>query len=164
MNKKMFYVAIVTLLIDHICKSIIEIIFDYGTSFRVIQKFFYITPYHNPGVAWGLFSNRLIIIILITVLLGLIIYRFIFTFKQNKRNIWAFGLLIGGMTGNLLDRILFGYVRDFLDFRFWSYKYPIFNIADSAIVIGVGLLIIAIIKGEDRNNEVSSRRNKWKIR
>lgn len=164
MNKKIFTIAIIVLLLDHVTKAVMEILFNYGVSYKVIENFFYITNYHNTGAAWGIFSNQLLIIILITAALGLIIYRFMYSFKSNKRNILAFGLLIGGMSGNLLDRLLFGYVRDFLDFKIFGYDYPIFNIADSAIVIGVVLLIIAIIKGEDTKNEVGSTRGKRKNR
>lgn len=164
MNKKIFSIAVIVLLLDHVTKAVMETLFNYGVSYKVIKNFFYITNYHNTGAAWGIFSNRILIIILITAALALIIYRFMYSFERNKRNILAFGLLIGGMSGNLLDRLLFGYVRDFLDFKLFGYDYPIFNIADSAIVIGVILLIIAIIKGEDTKNEVGSTRSKRKNR
>ena len=67
----------------------------------------------------------------------------------NIRNKIAFGLVFGGLLGNLLDRIIYGYVRDFISLQFGSYQYPIFNIADIAIVIGIIFIIIAIIKKED---------------
>ena len=78
------------------------------------------------------------------------------TFKNNTRNHIAFGLVYGGIIGNFIDRIFIGYVRDFIDVRIINYHYPVFNIADSAIVIGIILLIIAIIKKEDSHHEVSS--------
>ena len=83
-----------------------------------------------------------------------------YSFKQNKRNILAFGLLIGGIVGNLLDRIIFGYVRDFLDFYVFNYDFPVFNVSDMAIVAGIFLLIIAIVKGEEVNGRDKGRRNK----
>ena len=85
-----------------------------------------------------------------------IIYRYMYNFKQNKRNNIAFGLIIGGIVGNLIDRVFLGYVRDFLSFKIFSYNYPIFNFADIFIVIGVFLLIIAILKGEDNNAKNSN--------
>ena len=72
----------------------------------------------------------------------------------------AFGLLLGGLSGNLIDRLFFGYVRDFLDFYIFGYDYPVFNIADICIVFGVILLIIAVLKGEDTNEDNSNRKSR----
>ena len=80
-----------------------------------------------------------------------------YKFKLNRRNIIAFGLLFGGIIGNLLDRFILGYVRDFLDFYILGYDFPVFNISDCAIVIGIILLIIAIIKGEEVSGKDSSK-------
>ena len=158
MNKKIFYLAVLTLIVDQVSKVLIEFNFQYETATKVIKDFFYITSYHNAGAAWGILNNRLVLIIGATLILGIIIYRFMYSFQQNKRNTIAFGLLIGGLAGNLLDRLFFGYVRDFLDFRIFHYYYPVFNLADSAVVIAVGLLIIAIIKGEDKTNVNKSKK------
>lgn len=73
-------------------------------------------------------------------------------FKENKRNIIAFSLLIGGLLGNLIDRIIHGYVIDFIDFYIFNYNYPIFNIADVCICIGVFILLYSIYLGEDNEN------------
>ena len=75
----------------------------------------------------------------------------------------AFALIYGGLVGNLIDRVVYGYVIDYLHFFIFDYSFPVFNFADTAIVIGFSLVIIAIIKGEE--NEVSSRRrSKWENR
>ena len=108
----------------------------------------------NYGAAWSIFTNRVELLIAISLLAIFIIYRYMYNFKHNKRNNIAFGLILGGIVGNLIDRIFLGYVRDFLSFKIFSYNYPVFNFADTFIVIGVFLLIIAVIKGEDKSNEI----------
>ena len=86
------------------------------------------------------------------------------SFKKNTRNNIAFSIMLAGIAGNLVDRVCLGYVRDFLDFNIFGYSYPVFNLADTFIVIGVILLIIAIIKGEDKNGSSSKGRNTRKNR
>lgn len=76
-------------------------------------------------------------------------------FKSCKRNIIAFSLIYGGLLGNLIDRIIYGYVIDFIDFYIFNYNYPIFNIADACICIGVLVLLYSIYLGDD--NEVNSK-------
>ena len=75
-------------------------------------------------------------------------------------NTLAFGLLIGGILGNLLDRLIFGYVKDFLHFYIFDYSFPIFNISDIAIVIGIFLIIIAVLKGEEVNGRNKSNKRR----
>ena len=161
MNRKILSIAMITLVIDQITKTIIGNLIKLGTTKQVIKNFFYLTTVHNDGAAWGIFSNYQFIIIIGTIISFFVIYKFTYGFKTNTRNNIAFGLLLGGLSGNLIDRLFLGYVRDFLDFIIFSYDFPVFNIADVAIVIGVLLLIIAIIKGEDVN-ENNSKRSKRK--
>lgn len=149
MNKKIFAIAIITLVLDQLAKGFLELSFKLNESIPIINNFFYITNCHNNGAAWSILPNARILFIVLSFIALIIIYRYIYLFKTNFRNNLAFGLLIGGISGNLLDRILFGYVRDFFDFYLFKYDYPVFNIADIAIVIGVILLLIAIIKKED---------------
>lgn len=161
MNKKTLSFAMITLVLDQITKSVIGNFIKLGTTKQVIKNFFYLTTVHNDGAAWGIFSNYKFIITIGTIISFFIIYKFIYGFKSNTRNNIAFGFLLGGLAGNLCDRLFLGYVRDFLDFIIFGYDFPVFNIADIAIVIGVILLIIAIIKGEDVN-ENNSKRSKRK--
>lgn len=160
MNKKILIIAIIALALDQISKVITGIFLTLNQSIKVIPNFFYLTLVHNEGAAWGLFSDAKVVIAIGTIIALILIYHFIYCFKQNKRNNLAFGLLIGGLGGNLIDRILFGYVRDFLDFYIFNYDYPVFNIADICIVLGVILLIIAVLKGEDVNENSSNRKSR----
>ena len=155
MNKKIVIISLIALALDQITKIIAGIFLKLNISVKVINKFFYLTLCQNEGAAWGLFKNSKFIIIIGTIIAIFLIYHFIYIFKENKRNNIAFGLLVGGLLGNLVDRIFFGYVRDFLDFYIFKYDYPIFNVADICIVIGIFLLMIAIIKGEDENDSKS---------
>lgn len=154
MNRKIFIVAVISLFLDQITKILIGIFFALDERFVVIQNFFSFHFIENYGGAWSILNNKVDFLIIISILSLFIIYRFMYSFKQNKRNNLAFGLILGGIVGNLIDRVFLGYVRDFLAFKFFSYQYPIFNLADTFIVVGVFLLIIAIIKGEDKHAEV----------
>jgi len=151
MNKKVCILGIIIVLIDQISKIVMSSILSLGESVKVIKDFFYLTYVHNYGGAWSIFSNKVALLVVITFLIIYILIKYMAKFKINKKNIIAFGLLFGGILGNLIDRICFGYVKDFLDFKIFGYNYPVFNVADIAIVFGVILMIIAIIKGEDKS-------------
>ncbi len=157
MNKKMFIVAILTLIIDQVSKIIIEKYLIVKNSVTIIKNFFNLTLVYNKGAAWGLFADNKILLFLITVIATIVIIHFLRTFQNNTRNNIAFGMILGGMAGNLADRLLLGYVRDFLDFKIFSYNYPVFNISDIAIVVSVFLLIYAVLKGEDNDGNKSKR-------
>lgn len=150
MNKKTYILTLLILIIDQVSKSLIEVFFNFGSSTQVIKDFFYITVVHNTGGAWSIFENYSFMFIILSVLALILLIKLMFSFKNNIRNNIAFACTCGGVLSNLADRIFLGHVRDFLDFKIFGYDYPIFNIADIAIVIGVILLIIAIIKGEDK--------------
>ncbi len=155
MNKKTYIIAVIILIIDQISKSLIEIFIDLEESITVIPNFFYLTVAHNTGGAWSIFSNHSYLLIIASIIAIILLIKFMFGFKNNLRNNLAFAFLFGGIFSNLADRLFLGYVRDFLDFKIFGYDYPIFNIADITIVVGVFLLLIAIIKGEDRRDKSS---------
>lgn len=161
MKKKVLIVSLIILLIDQLSKILVTSFLSYQESIRVIGNFFKITYVYNEGAAWSILNGQRILFIIISFLASYYLYKEMDRYKENTRNIMVFGLLLGGIFGNLADRILFGYVRDFLDFRIFGYNYPVFNIADSAIFIGVILLMISIFKGEDYG---SSSRKKSKSR
>ena len=150
MNKKTYVIAIFILLFDQISKSLIEIYFKLNESFVIVKDFFNITVAHNTGGAWSILNNHSYLFIIFSVVALIVLIRFMFQFKNNLRNNIAFACTVAGIMSNLADRLFLGYVRDFLDFTILGYDYPIFNIADIAIVVGVLLLIVAIFKGEDK--------------
>jgi len=154
MNKKLVIaISAIVIFLDQLSKFLIGH-FVKSNSVLLIKKVLYLTYVKNFGVAFNMLNNKRFIIILFSVILLALIYNYMKNFKDNKRNILAFGLVYGGIIGNLIDRVFLGYVRDFIDFKIINY--PVFNIADSAIVIGIILLIIAIFKKEDLDNGVQS--------
>ncbi len=157
MQKKIIIYSIIFFTLDLISKVIVNNFVSLTESITVINNFFYLTNVHNLGAAWSLFSGQRILLIVVGIAALFFIFRWINDFKNNNKNIWAFSLLISGLLGNLFDRIIYGYVRDFLDFRFGSYNYPVFNLADTFIFCGVIVLILAIIKGEE-NGSKSNRK------
>lgn len=160
MNKKLIaLIGIIVIILDQGSKYLVSVLVK-SNSVLLIKKVLYLTYVKNYGVAFNMLENKSFIIILFSIIVMVLIYNYMKTFKNNKRNIIAFGLVYGGIIGNFIDRIFLGYVRDFIDVIIINYHYPVFNLADSAIVIGIILLIIAIFKKEDIGNGIQSS-NKW---
>ncbi|MEE9367368.1 MAG: signal peptidase II [Pontiella sp.] len=136
-------IGLAILFLDQLTKQAIRLNLVYGESLPVMDGFFNLVYVRNDGAAWNILSGHGIILILISfsVLVLLVVYRRSFLQEQFSHKI-LLGLMIGGISGNLIDRIRFGWVTDFLDFEFGAYHYPSFNIADSAICIAVVLYIV----------------------
>lgn len=150
--KKISFVSLAVFLLDRITKMLVTNYFQLNVRNKVINKFFYITNCHNEGAAFSLFSGNIIFLILITLILLFILYRKINSEKNiSKISIISYGILLGGIIGNLFDRMFFGYVIDFLDFVIFKYNFPIFNFADISIVIGAFLLLI--FEGSDKSEQ-----------
>jgi signal peptidase II len=139
----------------------------YPDSIQVIEDFFYIVHIGNEGAAWGMLSGYSGWLALFAVLALFGIYKIRHTLELNRRVMQlSFGLLIGGIIGNLVDRLIHGHVIDFLDFHFpfsipWimpTGRYPSFNIADSGIVVGV-LIYMAVSFLSPTDSPESKRRS-----
>ena len=103
----------------------------------------------NTGAAFSILSSNTLLLILISVLALNLIYFFLIRGKQlNNFEEIIYGILIGGIIGNLIDRVVHGSVIDYLDFNLFGYNFPVFNFADICIVISIILIIISICKGE----------------
>lgn len=152
-------VGLVILVSDQVTKQMVRYTFNLGESRPVIDGFFDLTYVRNPGAAWGMFSdyNVGLIILSIVMLVLLIVFRRSFL-SDTRLHQLALGLMIGGILGNLMDRIRLTSVTDFLDFYIGSHHWPAFNIADSAICVGVGIYIISAFwtSGHPLNEHVAS--------
>lgn len=154
--KKIGLISMLCLFIDQITKLLVTSNFQLNKSIVLIDSFFNLTYVRNEGAAWSIFSGNRLFLILIGFLAIFLIYKYFIKDKSLKKiEIITYGLLLGGIIGNLIDRIIFGYVIDFLDFLIFGYNFPVFNLADTFIVISVLLIIIDAFRGE--KNEVSSR-------
>ena len=158
MSKKIYIISLIIFILDQITKSLISTYLKLNESIEIIKDFFYIRYINNKGASWGILENNRILLIGLSIIAIIMIIRYSYFFKKTKLNTYGFGLLLGGILGNLSDRLIFGYVKDFLDFIIFKYDFPVFNIADICIVIGVALLIISILKGEDNSGSKSSRK------
>lgn len=109
----------------------------------VIENFFYISHVRNTGAAWGIFSSNTMILVWITGLVILLMFLFLFFTNRMMLTI-PVAMIVGGGLGNMYDRIFRDGVIDFLDVYFWEYDYPVFNVADSILVVGVILLLVYV--------------------
>jgi len=113
----------------------------------VVRGFFYIVHVGNTGAAWSMFSGRSVILAALAgaTLLGIFLGRKAIGLAEGHSQL-CFGLMCGGIAGNLIDRLARGHVVDFLDLHFGSYIYPTFNVADSAICVGVVLYLFESLR------------------
>ena len=156
--RKLFIISFIILILDVISKRLVINLMLEDESFSVIDNFFSITYAKNTGVAFSFLDGYVGFIILMTVIVIFIIFSYIKDSMKNIVDEVGYGFIIGGAIGNLLDRVIYGYVVDFLDFNIFGYNYPIFNLADTFIVVGVFLLIINSFKENGDENEVNSRK------
>ncbi|HCJ11590.1 MAG: signal peptidase II [Verrucomicrobia bacterium GWF2_51_19] len=128
-------IAFIVFTDDRISKNWLISHFEVGESIRVFEGF-YITRVHNTGAAWGLFQNASLVLAALAILACLAIFYFRKTWINSKISQGLMGALVGGILGNLFDRLSYGYVIDFIDVHLPFYHWPTFNIADCAIVLG----------------------------
>ena len=130
--------AFLILVLDQVSKYLVRMYMVPYRVHAVLPPLFYLTYVRNPGAAFGFLSRWPFLSVFIAFLVmpvAIFMYRRFFTAEPLMAA--ALGLVMGGALGNLVDRLLTGVVTDFLDFRVW----PVFNLADSAIVVGVGMII-----------------------
>ncbi len=137
-------VAVAILVLDLVTKYVFDATLG-SNMVTVIPHLFNFQLVHNYGAAWGILAGRQVFLLMLSlVFLGI----FIFYYVKEKNKTWllniTYGFLIAGCLGNIYDRLILGYVRDFIQFDFWK-SFPVFNFADVALVIGVVLFVIYLI-------------------
>lgn len=134
------FIFIILIFLDRVSKFFLVKNLSYEKSYPVFKNFLYITLVKNKGGVFGILYGFNTLFIILTVL---ILFITILFYKKLQNNFIKWGILfqIAGATSNLIDRIRFGYVIDYIDFRFW----PVFNLADVFITVGCILLITGVI-------------------
>lgn len=153
MYKKITLISSFILVIDQIIKYLFS---NFISGFVLIPNFISFIYAENDGVAFSMLSgNRLFIILITLILLGVIIgmlFKENVNDKNSKLIILSYGFLFGGILGNLLDRIIRKVVIDYVSLNILGYHFPIFNLADLFITMGVILIIIKVIKEDKKGS------------
>ena len=157
---RLLVIALLVVILDQVSKLWVLYNIEPGTYITppplpVIDGFLYLVHIYNTGAAWGSFSGGSFWfgVLAIVVLTGIFIFRKKLELKRASMQ-YLMGLLVGGILGNLIDRLSYGHVIDFIDVHLPGYRWPAFNVADMAICISVGLyIILAILDSFNQNKE-----------
>ena len=138
--KKTSIIALLIIIFDRIIKILVSKYMVIDEKISIIKDNLYIYNCHNTGAAFSLFDNSTFILMLLSIIaLFFIIY---YISMNNFKNPLLFGVLLGGIIGNLIDRIFLGYVIDYIGISVLNFYFPIFNLADAAIVISALVLVV----------------------
>ncbi len=158
MKKKEWIATVFFLLLDQGTKWICESYLS--ASFEVIPGFFQLEMVYNTGGAWSILQNQVWLFVLVGFLSLLLLASFKTEMEHLPFSSWIYSLLYAGIIGNLLDRIVFHHVKDFLSFQLFGHSFPVFNFADIFIVLGSFLFLLGLLRGEKNGKNCSRRRKK----
>lgn len=146
-NKLLYIISIICIILDQLVKLVVSNTMVLNSSIKLISNFLHLTYVKNSGAAWSILSGQRLFLIFVAI--NATIFLLYVIKKENKidkyKNIY-YGLLLSGIIGNVIDRILIGSVIDYIDVYIFGYDFPIFNLADSFIFISVFMIIIENIK------------------
>ena len=145
---KQILFIIILFIVDIISKVLIENNLELYESIDIIKGFFNITYVRNTGAAWSIMEGKMMFFYIITII-GLVFMYYLYkNAKDNNIEKYAVLMMVAGTLGNLYDRVLYQYVRDFLDFIIFGYDFPVFNFADTFLCCGVFLYLVKILYDE----------------
>ncbi len=143
-KSKIFQIATIVLIIDQFTKILVTANLAEQKAYEIIKNFFSLYYVKNTGAAFSILQNQSFILIILSLIILIVLNNYItILVKSSKLESLSLGLVLGGIIGNLIDRLLYSSVIDFLSFNLFGYSFPVFNIADCAIVIGVILFVVA---------------------
>lgn len=152
----MIFITIIILIIDQLTKIIAVNNLKGEESISLIGNFLNFTYVENYGAGFGILQNSRFFFIIITIIIIVVLMYFVMSKESSLLVKISTYTILGGAIGNLIDRVFRGYVVDFIDIRFGKlYDFPVFNVADIAVVVGAGLLAVVVFKEEKgKQNEL----------
>jgi signal peptidase II len=149
-----YLIALFVILLDQITKWLIVSKMNLGDSIPIIDNILYITSHRNRGAAWGILQGQMWLFYVITII---VIIAIMYYMQKAAKGKWLLGvslaLMLGGAIGNFIDRVVRKEVVDFIHTYIFTYNFPVFNIADSALVVGVIVLMIQMLLEERESKE-----------
>lgn len=152
----MSILGIAIIFLDQVTKLLVVKFMELGESIPLIVGFLYLTSHRNEGAAWGMLQGRMWLFYIITVFVIVVLVMF---YKREAKTSFllqtSLVLLMAGAIGNFIDRLFFQKVVDFVDTIIFGYDFPIFNVADASLTVGVILMVIQIFffdKGDKNDN------------
>lgn len=160
-NKNFIYtISMFFLLLDQLIKLIVTKNMELFQEIKIIKNFFSIYYIKNKGAAFSIMGNQTILLIIISIICLIVLKNYIKELKEpNKPIVISFGIIIGGILGNLFDRLFYKAVVDYLSFNLFGYSFPVFNLADIGITVGAVLLIITLILEEKNTKKKVEKTN-----
>ncbi len=146
--------ASIVIVCDQITKAVVAGSVNQFRGVTVIPGFFNLVNWRNPGSAFGMFAGSgdwKTIFLSLMPLVALVVIAFMLRHAKDRATVFALSLIAGGAVGNMIDRVRFGEVVDFLDFYIGTYHWPAFNVADSCITVGVALYVYSTFKNPHEN-------------
>lgn len=145
--KNVYIISLIVVIIDQFIKAVVSYNMHLYEVFPLFKGFLDINLVHNTGAAFSFLQGGRVLFIVIAIIVILLISMYINSNDDvDKKRIFIYSLLLGGIVGNLIDRIIHGYVIDYISVTIFNYKFPVFNFADSCIVIAVIIAFIYTIK------------------
>ena len=150
-RENIYKITAIILMLDQFIKILVNKYMTLGSSVKIIPNFFSLFYLKNTGAAFSILEDSTLLLVIVSAVVIVLLDRSIKkTIKFTTLEEVSLGLIIGGIFGNLIDRIIHHGVIDYLAFRIFEYNFPVFNLADISIVIGVGLYLVELIKDKQR--------------
>lgn len=158
-NKKLIYtLGMGFMLLDQLIKLVVTKNMDLNQEITIISNFFSIYYLKNTGAAFSILDSKTLFLIIVSIICLLILKNYIKNLKNiTSLTIISLGIMLGGIIGNLFDRLLYKAVIDYLSFNIFGYSFPVFNLADIGITIGTLLLVVEMLITEQKNKSLEKK-------